>query len=58
MEAKTVQSIVARQRWDVDAFYSPEGGAGLMYTRTAALVKVSLLSQCLLVKQDSVRSIA
>ena len=36
----TVQSVIARQRWDVDVHYSPESGARKMYTRIAALAKV------------------
>lgn len=42
VEGRTVQSIVARQRWDMDALYNPDGGPNKIYTRMAALVEVSL----------------
>jgi hypothetical protein len=41
VEASTVQSIMPRQRWDVDAFYDPDGGSGKMYTRIAATIQVN-----------------
>ena len=47
VEGRTVQSIVPRQRWDVDAFYDPDGGSGKMYTRIAATIQVSPLSHTL-----------
>ena len=40
VEGRTVQSIVPRQRWDMDAFYDPDGGSGKMYTRIAATIQV------------------
>ena len=36
----TVQSLVPRERWDVDAIYSTEAEPGLSYARFGAFLQV------------------